>query len=180
MKPFRIIAGLGLFLLYFGQVKAQMPGYQLRFSRVIDTVLVADLTTCSSLVNSGVFGTPITVPAGKVWKVAAIGPLRTNFSFYSFYTTSCSSSGSAVGARVGTEIYDGGAFTEFISSVEYTNSSTTNYSNTEGTVWLRAGTVIRAAIYSRSTSNTYGISASVSSPYRVSQFLSIIEFELIP
>ncbi len=161
---------------------AQAPGFNLRFSRVIDTVLVAEINSCV-LVNTGVFGTSITVPPGRVWKVSAIGPLRTlGLGSSSFWSGACNYNSGSIGALAGTEIVDGGPLNEFISSIEFVNSSTTNRFNTEGIVWLREGTVVRAAIYPRLTSGSqwYSVPASPSSLFRVSQFLSILEFQQQP
>jgi hypothetical protein len=163
-------------------VYAQAPGFNLRFSRVIDTVLVAEINSCV-LVNTGIFGTSVTVPPGRVWKVSAIGPLRTlGLGSSSFWAAACNYNSGSMGALAGTEIVDGGPINEFISSIEFVNSSTTNRFSTEGTVWLREGTVVRAAIYPRviSGSQWYSVPASPSSLFRVSQFLSILEFQLQP
>ena len=64
-KCISILSFLMFLNLMFGQ------GKNLVYSRVIDTVLRVDVTTCTDLYSNPQYSSPLIVPAGRVWKITS-------------------------------------------------------------------------------------------------------------
>lgn len=57
------------FLMFLNLMFSQ--GKNLVYSRVIDTVLRVDVTTCTDLYSNPQYSSPLIVPAGRVWKITS-------------------------------------------------------------------------------------------------------------
>lgn len=147
-------------------------GYALRFNRVIDTVFVAVINSCSPYTSSGQNGTTAVVPSGCVWKIESVGPAGVNGNC--FYND-CSYNGSCVRTLSSVYFVDGQGERGYLYKYEHTGSNYQAFTPT-GTVWLREGTQVVANIGHTSSSTLSSSSATVSSPWYIRVPVTIIEF----
>ncbi|MEI6766610.1 MAG: hypothetical protein WCM76_13335 [Bacteroidota bacterium] len=174
----RFVAYVFAILLVFHAAGVFAQGYSLKFNRVIDTVLTVNITTCVDLGGNGVSGGVITVPAGTIWKVEAVGPLmyQGDVTLYN----NCSASNYANYVTTWAIIVDdGGPDRGFLKRRIYENGAYT-LQTLDGTLWLRAGTSMAATVYSTSATYKFTPYATVSNSFSCKAQLSIIEFLLVP
>ena len=142
-------------------------GYNLKFNRVIDTVVSINHTTCTDIYNTPVYGDIIlTVPNGAVWKVTSLlgsglsgANTRNNCSSSSFYSNSPQGYAQLY-------MYSGGQSYPMV---------TTGGAEVPFPLWLNAGTIIKYKLWSASGVFRYSYYDMSSST-----FLSIIEFLKVP
>lgn len=150
---------------------AGAQGYALRFNRVIDTVFVANLTTCTILTSAGQNGTTLTVPANCVWKVESVGPA--GVSGNTLYGD-CNYNGGYIRGLSSVFFIDSQGERGYLYKYEY--ASAWGAYSPSGTVWLSAGTQVIANIAHASSTSYYSTGCSVSNPWYIRLPVTIIEF----
>ena len=179
-----------LLFTIFAFSAATTQGNNLQFSRVIDTVLKVEVTSCTNLYSSKVFGSSITVPNNTVWKITSYSNISTvNSSTNPKYwdelnmdvvigdtstpisNNPCNGDFSSGNAGFKSDILKN-VNGDFI--VIFPSGST----NTLMPVWLNAGTELKASFYSNSSNYRYTWQAWL--PYKSYVNLSIIEFNIVP
>jgi hypothetical protein len=166
-----------LILLVFISGIIYCQGYSLKFNRVIDTALVAEITSCTDISGTGYSGAAITVPAGTVWKIESVGPLGYNSS--SSLCTDCSTYNCSSTYLIwDVKVDDGSTEKGFLKRRIY--NSTYTIESIDGTAWLRAGTSVSCHLSTASSSYKYTYYATPSSPYYCRVHLTIIEFLVLP
>ena len=141
-------------------------GSDLIYSRVIDTVLIAEATTCTDLYANPVISPSITVPSGFVWKITSISMERGgNMGHRSVCNNSCNSS---------QQNYLCGNLRKHLVGTTFNIYGDNLFSQGEFPMWFNSGTVFDAIMNSNSVSYQWTRSSYL--PYRVAIALSIIEF----
>jgi hypothetical protein len=152
-------------------------GNSLKFNRVIDTALVAEITNCIDISGSGYTGASITVPSGTVWKIESVGPLGYNST--STLCTDCSYNACTSSYLIwDIKVDDGSVEKGFLKRRIYSGSY--NIESIDGTAWLRAGTSISCHMSTSSPSYKYTYYASPTAPFYCRVHLTIIEFLVVP
>ena len=152
--------------LMFGQ------GKNLVYSRVIDTVLRVDVTTCTDLYLNPQYSSPLIVPAGRVWKITSsqktIGASGLNPTYYQLVTDNCQSTSNT------------NSFIVTMYKTSVTGESAILGSNTTASYpkWVNANTEFKLKGYSQS--NFYKYTRDVYLPYWGEIHLSILEFIEVP
>ena len=168
-----------LLFTIFAFSAATTQGNNLQFSRVIDTVLKVEVTSCTDLYSSKVFGSSITVPNNTVWKITSYSDVSTvnsstdpnNWDYANYYGYQCNGNKGTGNAGFKSDILKN-VNGDFI--VIFPSGST----NTLMPVWLNAGTELKASFYS--TSGNYRYTWQAWLPYKSYVNLSIIEFNIVP
>ena len=145
-------------------------GSDLIFSRVIDTVLIAEATTCTDLYANPVISPSITVPSGFVWKITSISMERgAKDGQRSICYNNCNASSSN---------YLCGNLRKHLVGTTFKIFGDNLFSQGEFPMWFNSGTVFDAFMYSNNGSYQWTKSSYL--PYRVAIALSIIEFIQAP
>mgnify|MGYP006135842503 CR=1 FL=1 len=178
-KYSKYIGSILIFILLSAQLRAQ--GNNLQFSRVIDTVLKVEVSSCTNLYTTKVFGSSMTVPNNMVWKITSYSNMSTvnsssdpnDWENLNLYVTNyqCNGSQSTGGA---------GFKSDILKNVngDYITIFPSGSTNTLMPVWLNAGTELKASFYSTSSNYIYTWQAWL--PYKSYVNLSIIEFNIVP
>ena len=142
-------------------------GSDLIFSRVIDTVLIAEATTCTDLYLNPVVSPPITVPSGFVWKITSISMERGNaYANRYLSANNCTSSNSTSSLC--------GNLRKHLVGTTFNIYGDNLFSQGEFPMWFNSGTVFDAVM--SSDSDWYKWTRVTEQPFRVAIALSIIEF----
>ena len=170
-----------LLFTIFAFSAATGQGNNLQFSRVIDTILKVEVSSCTNMYSTKVFGSSITVPNNTVWKVTSYSNVSTVNSSANPNdwdelnlvnpTYQCNGSKST---------HDAGFKSDILKNVngDYIVIFPSGSTNTLMPVWLNAGTELKASFYSISSSYTYTWQAWL--PYKSYVNISIIEFNIVP
>ena len=158
-------------LLLSMQLSAQSKN--LEFNRVIDTLIVAEVNTCTDLYNNPVYGPDLVVPAGKVWKIESLGTEGVkNTGLQSQYTYLRNSD--CYGTNYIQSVCKG------LLIVNYPNYEFNLIDNLEMNVslpiWLNAGSSINAKIFGNEVNHRWTVNSYL--PYTYNCFVSIIEFNV--
>ena len=140
-------------------------GYNLKFNRVIDTVISISHTSCTNMYSTPVYGSTIVVPNGVVWKITSL--IGTPSSAVCMYS-SCSNT------SCGTNGYSN--FFKLSGNQEFALFSTGGDSQFNLPLWVNAQTSFRWKAWSSSSTREYNRTWDVNN----SAHLSIIEFLLVP
>jgi hypothetical protein len=167
-KYSKYIGSILLCMLMCSKLGAQ--GNNLQFSRVIDTVLIAEATTCTDLFANPVVSSSITVPSSNVWKITSISMERGNVinNRYVAYSNCNGGTNSDLCGNLRKHLV-GTTFKIFGDNL---------FSQGEFPMWFNSGTVLDATMYSESSQYSWTYSPYL--PYRVAIALSIIEFNIVP
>ena len=146
-------------------------GSDLIFSRVIDTVLIVEATTCTDLYANPVISPSITVPSGFVWKITSISMERGNADANRYLSAYDCTSGNSSSSLCGN-------LRKHLVGTTFNLYGDNLFSQGEFPMWFNSGTVFDAVMSSdddwyRWTRDTY-------QPFRVAIALSIIEFIQAP
>ena len=166
-------------LLFSAQLSAQ--GNNLEFSRVIDTVLMVEVTSCVDMYTTKVFGSSITVPNNTVWKITSYSNVSTvNSSTNPNEWDELNHDGSNYNCSGSQYSGEGNCKSDILKNVngDYIVIFPSGSTSTLMPVWLNAGTELKASFYS--TSPSFRIAWSPWLPYKSYVNLSIIEFNIVP
>lgn len=154
-------------------------GSDLIFSRVIDTTLSVTISSCTNTNTSKTFGTSITVPSNKVWKITSYSDVSTFNSSTSPNDWDDNNSG-AYQCSGSKSTSNAGFKSDILKNVngDYIVIFPSGSTNTLMPVWINAGTELKASLYSSSYSSTFTWQAWL--PYVSHVNLSIIEFYVVP
>ena len=156
-------------------------GSDLIFSRVIDTTLSVTISSCTNTYTSKTFGTSITVPSNKVWKITSYSDVSTFNSSTSPNDWDDNNNGNAAYRCSGSKSTSNAGFkSDILKNVngDYIVIFPSGSTNTLMPVWINAGTELKASLYSSSYSYTFTWQAWL--PYVSHVNLSIIEFYVVP
>lgn len=169
-----------LLFTIFAFSAATGQGSNLQFSRVIDTALMVEVTSCTNMHTTKVFGSSITVPNNTVWKVTSYSNVSTVNSStnpnYWEHLNNANSNYQCNGAfSPGNAVFK----SDILKNVngDYITIFPSGSTNTLMPVWLNAGTELKASFYSTSSSYKYTWQAWL--PYKSYVNLSIIEFNIV-
>tara|TARA_B110000977_G_C10769110_1_gene373914 strand:- start:38 stop:577 length:540 start_codon:yes stop_codon:yes gene_type:complete len=176
-KYSKYIGSILIFIFLSVQLIAQ--GNNLQFSRIIDTVLKVEVSSCTNLYTTKVFGSSMTVPSNTVWKITSYSNMSTvnsssdpndwdDLNYESYYCT---------GSKYTSEA---GFKSDILKNVngDYIIIFPSGSTNTLMPVWLNAGTELKASFYS--TSGNFRQTWQAWLPYKSYVNLSIIEFNIVP
>ena len=141
-------------------------GSDLIYSRVIDTVLIVEATTCTDLYANPVISPSITVPSGFVWKITSISMERgakdgqRSVCYYN--------------CNAGSQNYLCGHLRKHLVGTTFNIYGDNLFSQGEFPMWFNSGTVFDAVM--SSDDDWYRWTRNIYQPFRVAIALSIIEF----
>lgn len=148
-------------------LRVNAQGSDLIYSRVIDTVLIAETSTCTDLYANPVISPSITVPSGFVWKITSISMERGNVDANrNLSAYDCISSNFSTGLR--------GNLRKHLVGTTFNIYGDNLFSQGEFPMWFNSGTVFDAVM--SSGSDWYRWTRFTDHPFRVAIALSIIEF----
>ena len=176
-KYSKYIGSILIFILLSAQLRSQ--GNNLQFSRVIDTVLKVEVSSCANLYTTKVFGSSMTVPNNTVWKITSYSNMSTvnsstdpndwdDLNYANYYCT---------GSKYTSEANFKSDILKNVNG-DYIIIFPSGSTNTLMPVWLNAGTELKASFYSTSGNFTHTWQAWL--PYKSYVNLSIIEFNIVP
>ena len=142
-------------------------GSDLIFSRVIDTVLIVEATTCTDLYANPVISPSITVPSGFVWKITSISMERGNVNAERRLSAYDCTNGNFSAALCGN-------LRKHLVGTTFNIYGDNLFSQGEFPMWFNSGTVFDAVMSSKS--DWYKWTRNQNQPFRVAIALSIIEF----
>ena len=157
----------------------------LEFNRVIDTILKVEITSCTDIYNNPAYSAvELTVPSGKVWKVTSLGSEGLRLGGYlsssadnHYYTRfSCSSSSSGTYAVACVIKLQGSEEYELLTNSYVSEEDERFRGGIEYPIWLNSLTILKAKMYSKSSSLNWTNSDYL--PYVYKAHVSLIEFNI--